>query len=105
MQFATQLCNWFFHANPIIYIAIAAVLIFAANTTGSLLKEINDIKKGRWDNRDQATIILKPDSKIKTATLVIIDSNSNYLFAIDKNTRVAAVISKDQIAEIEVKQK
>ncbi|WP_429282277.1 hypothetical protein [Paraburkholderia sp. GAS41] len=100
---SNKLCNWFFRPNAITFIYISAILVFTANTTGSLLKEINDIKKGKWESREKITIVPKPDSKIKTATLILIDANSNYLFAIDKNSHIATVIPKDQIAEFEIK--
>ncbi|WP_155627931.1 hypothetical protein [Burkholderia vietnamiensis] len=104
-KISAKLCNSIFHWNLITYVFISGILIFTTNATASLLQEINSIKKGQWGDKENITITPKPDSKIKTTNLVVIDANSSYIFAIDKKTRIATAIPKDQIAEFEMSRK
>lgn len=83
-------------------VALLAVFLFATYSSTSLFAEIHDLKTGEWGSRTNTSIFLKPESKLDVKNLVIIAANSGYIFAIDKTTKIAHVIARDQISELRV---
>lgn len=89
-----------FHA--LVSVALLAVFLFATYSSTSLFAEIHDLKTGEWGSRTNTSIFPKPESKLDVKNLVIIAANSGYIFAIDKTTKIAHVIARDQISELRV---
>lgn len=85
-----------------VQMATTALLVFATLTYSASISEINNIKHNRWGEKINTKILMKPNSPISTNNLIVIAANSNYVFALDKVTKIAYAISRDQIAAMSV---
>lgn len=84
-------------------VALLAVFLFATYSSTSLFAEIHNLKAGEWGPRVNTSIFPKRESNIDTTNLVVIAANSGYIFSIDKTTKIAHAIARDQIAEFRVR--
>lgn len=81
---------------------LMAVFVFASYSAVRCMGEIHDLQSEKWGARERVKVVAKKETNIDTGDLVVIRSNSSYVFAINKKTRQMEIVPKDQISEFVV---
>jgi len=86
-----------------VQLATTALLLFVTLTWSSLSSEIDDLRNARWGERVSLEIQLKNSSTLKPENLVVFAANSSYIFALNRDSKDATAIPRDQIAAFSIK--
>lgn len=84
-------------------LALTALFTFVSVTGVSLYKQIHNFNKGEWDSQDSVRISINSPLPVASSSLVVIAANNNYIFALNKESKMAYVIPREKVELFEVK--